>query len=136
MAFALTACDTSPSSCSSLLPSSELQTINVDPYKIPSDWKLDYWVGEIVKYEDLDERNIFKKEQRSFYYLDSAYSSTMKPDGTIDPNKECVYYGFFFREGGLAVYSIECTDPKNTIYGLSMSSKREEIEETFEKNGL
>lgn len=132
--FALIGCDTS--SNSSLFFSSEPEKIDTDPRKRPSDWRFDYWVGDVIEYADLDERNIYNKGEKSFSYLDSAYSTIIGTDGTFDFKKEKVSYRFTFRKEGLIVSSIDSTDPKNTIYKLSMFSGREEMKKTFEKMGF
>lgn len=38
---------------------SESVSVEIDPGIRPSDWTLDYWLGDVVEYKDLDERNIY-----------------------------------------------------------------------------
>lgn len=64
--------------------SSESRSADVDPMIRPSDWTLDYWVGDVVEYKDLDERNIYDREDDNFSYMDSAYSSAIDANGSID----------------------------------------------------
>ena len=117
--------------------SSESRSADVDPMIRPSDWTLDYWVGDVVEYKDLDERNIYDREDDNFSYMDSAYSSAIDANGSIDFWGIRVNYKFrFLEEDKPIVISIYVSDPSIKIYGLSMLSSGEEVTNAFEEMGF
>ena len=117
--------------------SSESRSADVDPMIRPSDWALDYWVGDVVEYKDLYERNIYDREDDNFSYMDSAYSSAIDANGSIDFWGIRVNYKFcFLEEEKSIVISIYVSDPSIKIYGLSMLSSGEEVTNAFEEMGF
>ena len=116
---------------------SESASVEIDPRIRPSDWFLDYWVGDVVEYKDLDERNIYDREDGNFSYMDSAYSSAIDANGSIDFWGIRVNYKFrFLEEEKPIVISIYVSDPSIKIYGLSMLSSGEEVTNAFEEMGF
>lgn len=110
---------------------SESVSVEVDPRIRPCDWTLDYWVGDVVEYKDLDEKNIYYRSKYFICYIDSAYSCNIGPDGTVDFEKNRVDYHLCFQDESLVVGSIFANDPDVDIYGLSTRSSEEEVKNFF-----
>lgn len=110
---------------------SESVSVEIDPGIRPSDWTLDYWLGDVVEYKDLDERNIYYRGKYFICYIDSAYSCNIGPDGTVDFEKNRADYHLCFQDESLVVGSIFFNDPDVEIYGLSMRSSKEEVNDFF-----
>lgn len=110
---------------------SESVSVEVDPRIRPSDWTLDYWVGDVVEYKDLNESNIYYRSKYFICYIDSAYSCNIGPDGTVDFGKKRADYHLCFQDESLVVRSIFFNDPDVDIYGLSTRSSEEEVKKFF-----
>ena len=110
---------------------SESVSVEADPRIRPSDWLLDYWVGDVVEYKDLDERNIYDRWDDNFSYMDSVYSCNIGSDGTVDYEKKRVDYGLWLQGESWIVRTIFFNDPDVEIYGLSMRSSEEEVKNFF-----
>ncbi|GEM_PF-6672098 len=66
---------------------SKPESVDVDPRVRPSDWALDYWVGDVIEHKDLNERNLYYPREVFICYMDSAYSDNIGQDGTVDYEK-------------------------------------------------
>ncbi len=110
---------------------SKPESVDVDPRVRPSDWALDYWVGDVIEHKDLNERNLYYPLEVFICYMDSAYSDNIGQDGTVDYEKKRVNYRLYPQDESFVVSSIYVNDPDVDVYGLSMCSSKERINNVF-----
>lgn len=110
-------------------------------YLVPEkDTNLEFWIAENVEKVD------FSNYQEKFglmggrEYYGSGYSSTMNEDGDqLDP-EACVIYTVTSYPDYISkkrhVTRITVTDPSITVYGLTLTSSAEEVENTLKSYGF
>ena len=108
----------------------------IDISKRPSDYKMDFWLNERIKSNELNDSLVYGYKYDSIYtYLDSHYSFT-----TIDKAKKlpdyCVIYDVCLEEEIATIQAIFITDPKISIYGLSLKSSSYQINRTLSNMGF
>ena len=109
-------------------------TSNVDITVRPKDYKLDYWLTEIVDVTKIDKSLFYKsKYEGSETYLDSRYNFINDQGQKELPEK---YVTYNVNLGKSMIQTIIITDPSITIYGLSMKSSETSIKRKLLRMGF
>ena len=109
-------------------------TSNVDITVRPKDYKLDYWLTEIVDVTKIDKSLFYKsKYEGSETYLDSRYNFINVQGQKELPEK---YVTYNVNLGKSMIQTIIITDPSITIYGLSMKSSETSIKRKLLRMGF
>ena len=98
-------------------------TKSLDVTKKPKDCSSSYWISDTINANELDQNLIYEKYEGSFEYLDPNYSFIIDENGSKTFPVQCITYSISqFEEGIWTITDVYITDPKITIYGLSMNS--------------
>lgn len=104
-----------------LLTSCNLQAIDFS--KKPNDFPYPFWLADIINESDIDESLIYKKTFSTLRLLDSNYSFVIAENGEKKLPQKYVLYTFSpYKDEKIIVNDIRITDPKVSIYGLSMNT--------------
>lgn len=109
-------------------------TSNVDITVRPKDYKLDYWLTEIVDVTKID-KSLFYESRRegSETYLDSRYNF-INGQGQKELPKKYVTYDVNLEKS--MIQTILIKDPSITVYGLSMKSSEAAIKRKLLRMGF
>ena len=109
-------------------------TSNVDITVRPKDYKLDYWLTEIVDVTKIDKSLFYMCEyERYETYLDSSYIFINDQEEKKLPEKYVTYDVNLEKS---MIQTIIITDPSITIYGLSMKSSEFAIKRKLLRMGF
>lgn len=108
----------------------------IDISKRPSDYKMDFWLNERIKSNELNDSLVYGYKSDSIYtYLDSHYSFKIKDKVKKLPDYY-VTYNVCLEEEIATIQAIFITDPKISIYGLSLKSSSYQINRTLSNMGF
>ncbi len=109
-------------------------TSNVDITVRPKDYKLDYWLTEIVDVTKID-KSLFYESRRegSETYLDSRYNF-INVQGQKELPEKYVTYDVNLEKSMIVAILIK--DPSITMYGLSMRSSETSIKRKLLRMGF
>ena len=101
---------------------------------------LDFWIADNVDAVDFSEY----QERYGMYggrqYYGKGYVPTVDENGTRHDPEECVIYTVTSYPDYISrnkhITRITITDPNVTVYGLTINSSKEDIEETMKDNGF
>ncbi len=106
----------------------------------PTDGDLEYWLGEKVDNVDWNGHDQITGVFGGKEYLDKRYKGVLDEDGNVVHPEYYVSYTVTsypdYSSKTKAVTSIDITDPNITIYGLSLNSSFEEIENKMKELGF
>lgn len=106
-----------------LFTSCSTKSLSLDVTKKPKDCSSSYWISDTINANELDQNLIYEKYEGGFEYLDSNYSFIIDENGSKTLPVQCITYSISqFEEGIWTITGVYITDPKITIYGLSMNS--------------
>lgn len=109
-------------------------TSNVDITVRPKDYKLDYWLTEIVDVTKIDKSLFYISEYGRYEtYLDSSYDFINDQEEKKLPEKY-VTYDVNLEKSMIVAILIE--DPAITVYGLSMKSSEAAIKRKLLRMGF
>lgn len=104
---------------------------NVNPLVKPTDYTLDYWIGDKINPINLIEENIYRQEADNILYLDSKYEVKENKNGNATLPDEYALYNIDLSDDNYIVSNIYITDPNIEIYGMSMKTDSNTIHKTF-----
>ncbi len=109
-------------------------TSNVDITVRPKDYKLDYWLTEIVDVTKIDKSLFYEsRREESETYLDSRYNF-INVQGQKELPKKYVTYDVNLEKS--MIQTILIKDPSITVYGLSMKSSEAAIKRKLLRMGF
>ena len=109
---------------------------DIDVSKRPSDFKMDFWLNDTTKFNELNHSLIYTlKYDHVYNYLDSNYSFEIKENIKNLPDYY-VSYDICVKSEIATIQAIFITDPEISIYGLSLKSNSSVIKRTLTKMGF
>ncbi len=102
----------------------------------PKDFQRDYWLGEKINTDELDDLLFYALKYDAVYtYLDSNYIFKTEKNIKSMP-KYYVSYDIYVEDKISIIRSIFITDPEVSIYGLSLKSNSPTIKKTLSNMGF
>ncbi len=125
-----------PSSLTILILLTSCAQSNVDLSEKPKDFKCDYWLGETINTDELDDSSFYTLKYDTVYtYLDSNYTFEIEKNIKSMPNYY-VSYDIYVEDKISIIQSLFITDPEVSIYGLSLKSNSSTIKMTLSNMGF
>lgn len=112
---------------------------NITVLKKPDDTNLEFWITENVENVDFSEYEEIYGWFGAREYLGRGYKTIITEDGT--PTRPEVYVSYIitaypdYADGGQYVTEIRIKDPKVTLYGLTINSSLDIIDDVFTNMG-
>lgn len=101
----------------------------------PHGYNLDYWLAEKVEIKSIDNSLLYESRLDIKVYLDSAYTFK-EVDGRKTLPDYYVIYNVFTKEEQSKIETIKITDPKITVYGLSLNSNEDTVKNVLLNMGF
>ena len=109
---------------------------------MPEDTNLEYWLLESPYNKNWTElpNGYWMEDFYGKSYLAQGYEPIIDEDGNLSAPEHCVIYSTgnypLIDKGVKRITSIRITDPQIYVFGLTINSTREEIDEVMTKNGF